>query len=176
MKVQLPPYVHSYPAPAVLIGCGTVEKPNLITCAWFGTVCSEPPTVSVSIRPERFSYPLVKESGEFTVNIPKVDQLDAVKHCGTVSGRDENKFETLGWKPVPCPPLEKAPMAEDCFLNLGCKVKNELNLGTHTIFIAEVVSIYTDESNDRPSGRPDPLPEEQVVYLDGRYWKLTPAE
>ena len=132
--------------------------------------------VSVSIRPSRFSYNLVRESGEFTVNIPRADQLDAVKLCGTESGRDINKFEKLKWNAVECPPLTSAPMAEECSLVLGCKVQNELELGTHTIFIAEVVCLHGDEELKRPSGRPDPFATEQICYLDGHYWTLIPAE
>lgn len=176
MKVQLPPYVHTYPAPAVLIGCGTAHKPNLITCSWFGTACSEPPMVTVAIRPSRFSYPLVHEYGEFTVNIPRVEDLAIVKHCGTKSGRDENKFETLGLKAVTCPLLTHAPMMDSAFMVLGCKVRQELALGSHALFIAEVLGIRCEEENKRPSGRAEPDARQQLVYLDGRYWKLVPAE
>ncbi len=176
MKVYVDPYVHTFPAPVVLIGSGTVEKPNLITCSWFGTVCSEPPMVSVSIRPERFSYPLIMETGEFSVNLPRIDDLEAVKLCGSESGKDIQKFDTLGWTPVPCPPLEHAPMAKECFLNLACKVKQDYELGTHRIFIAEVVGMHTEERFIKRSGRANPLSKEQLVYLDGRYWGLHPAE
>lgn len=169
---MLPPFVSTFPAPVVLIGCGTVEKPNLITCAWFGTVCSEPPMVSVSIRPSRYSFPLVNESDEFTVNLPSIDQVEIVKHCGTVSGRDENKFETLDLTPIACPPLTQAPMMAEALMSLGCLVRDKKELGTHTIFIAEVVSIHCDENLKRPSGRPEPWPEQQLVYLDGNYWAL----
>jgi len=175
MKIQIPPYVHTYPAPAVLIGCGTVEKPNLITCSWFGTVCSEPPTVSVSVRPSRFSFDLIREQGEFTANIPHIDQLEMVKFCGTKSGRDTDKFKELNIMPVPCEPLKNAPMVKEFPLSLGCRIKQEHELGTHWIFIAEVVSIHCDEKLKRPSGRVDPFCKDQVVYLDGKYWKLKKA-
>ncbi|MBU0519102.1 flavin reductase family protein [bacterium] len=170
MKAQILPYVHSFPAPAVLIGCGTVAKPNLITCSWFGTVCSEPPMVSVSIRDNRFSYPLVQESGEFTVNIPRSSQLDWVIHCGTKSGRDTQKFADLGITPVACPALDSAPMIEECSLVLACKVKHQQKLGTHDIFIAEIVKIYCDEELVKPNGKADCFPEDQIVYLDKRYF------
>ncbi len=174
MKLKLPPYVHTFPAPVVLIGCGTVEKPNLITCAWFGTACSEPPMVTVAIRPSRHSYPLVEKTGEFTVNIPKRSQLMEVKYCGTQSGRDGNKFEALGLTAVPCPPLKSAPMMEEAFLTLACEVRHSLDLGTHTLFVGEMVAIYGDEKCIKPSGRPSSLPEEQIVYMDGNYWRMTP--
>jgi len=96
MKTSLPPFVHSFPAPAVLVGCGTVERPNAITVSWFGTVCSEPPMVGVAVRQSRHSYRLIHDSREFTVNIPRVNDLKAVQYCGAVSGRSINKFEQLG--------------------------------------------------------------------------------
>ena len=172
MKVELPPSVHSYPAPAVLIGCGTLDKPNLITCSWFGTVCSEPPTVSVSIRKERYSYGPIHESREFSVNIPQVTDLESIKYCGTKSGRDVDKFRELGLTAQACSPLKCAPMITECPLVLACRVKHELELGSHNIFIAEIVKIHCSDDRARPSNRPDPQPENQVVYLDGRYWGL----
>jgi len=173
---QIDPYVHTFPAPAVLIGCGTVEKPNLITCAWFGTVCSEPPQVSVAIRPSRFSHDLIGDSGEFTVNIPRKSQLDLVKHCGSRSGRDENKIETLGLTAKPCPPLSSAPMVVEFPIVLACGVREILELGTHTLFIGEVLAIHAEESDLRSGGRVNPRSVDQVVYLDGKYWSLAPLD
>ncbi|MFH1011718.1 MAG: flavin reductase family protein [bacterium] len=175
-KIQLPPFVHSYPAPAVLIGCGSVSKPNLIACSWFGTVCSEPPMVSVSVRQSRFSHHLIHESGEFTANLPRVADVDAVKYCGTASGFDVNKFQQLGLSAVPCPPLKSAPMIAECFFVLACRVRQELPLGSHTMFIAEVVSVHCEERLSRASKAPDPCPSEQLVYLDGKFWTLKPIE
>jgi flavin reductase (DIM6/NTAB) family NADH-FMN oxidoreductase RutF len=172
MKTQLKPYVHQFPAPAVLIGCGTIEKPNLITCSWFGTVCSDPPTVSVSIRRKRYSFSLVQEIKEFTANFLRASDLDKIIYCGTKSGRDTDKFRDLRLTSVSCPPLNKAPMIEECPLTLACSVKHELSLGSHTIFIAEVVGVHCDEELVRDDGRADPFPEEQIVYLDKKYWTL----
>ena len=175
MTTQIPPLVHTFPATAVLIGCGSVAKPNLITCSWFGTVCSEPPMVSVSIRDNRFSYPLVHDSWEFTVNIPRVSDLELIKYCGTKSGRDVNKFEQFGLTAALAEPLEQAPMIANFPLVLACKVRHELKLGTHYVFIAEVMAIHADEKLVRPSQRPDPFCTDQLVYLDGRYWRLAPV-
>ena len=175
MKKQIPPYVHSFAAPAVLIGCGTIEKPNIITCSWFGTVCSDPPMVSVSVRQSRFSFALIHEVGEFTANIPRAGDLNVVEYCGTKSGRNTNKFKDLNLTPVQCRPLKTAPMISECPLTLACKVKRELSLGSHNIFIAEVVSVHCDENLLRPTGRADPFPEEQVIYLDKKYWTLKPV-
>ncbi|MBU1636467.1 flavin reductase family protein [bacterium] len=172
-KISHPPYVHSFPAPAVLIGCGTLEHPNLITCSWFGTVCSEPPLVSVSVRKSRFSHHLIAEHREFTVNLPRIHDLDAVKHCGATSGRVVNKFDDLKLTPVVCPSLKHAPMIAEFFHVLGCRVRHIIELGSHDMFVAEVVSIHCSEE-DRRSAKPDPHCEEQIVYLDGKYWSLKP--
>lgn len=174
--VQLPPYVHQFPAPAVLIGCGTVETPNLITCAWFGTVASDPPSVAVAVRPERFSYPLLEEFGEFTVNIPLADQLEIVKYCGSRSGKDVNKFEALGLHPAACPPLEHAPMMEEAFIALACDITQAVKTGSHTLFIGEVKAVHARKEDVRPSKRAEPHAREQLVYLDGNYWLPAPAE
>ncbi|MBU0509404.1 flavin reductase family protein [bacterium] len=176
MKTSLPPFVHSFPAPAVVIGCGTVEKPNLITCSWFGTVCSQPPMVSVAVRGSRYSHRLIHGNWEFTVNLPRVSDLKAVVHCGSVSGRDTNKFDDLGLTAVPCPPLESAPMIAEFGLCLACRVQHELELGTHHVFLAEVVGVHGTERPNDPSRRPEMFPTEQLVYLDGKYWTLRPVE
>lgn len=172
--IQVKPYVHQFTAPAVLIGCGTATHPNLITCSWFGVVASEPPQVAVGIRPGRFSHHLVEESGEFSVIVPTADQLEIVKQCGSLSGRDGDKLERLGLSAAPCPPLEQAPMIEEAEIALACRVKHQLELGSHTLYIGEVVAVHGREENIRPSGRLDPHPASQIAYLDGRYWSLAP--
>ncbi len=172
--LRVDPYVHTFPAPAVLLGCGTVAAPNLITCAWFGTVCSEPPQVAAAIRPSRFSHRLISETGEFTVNIPFTEHLAAVQHCGAVSGREENKFETLGLTAVECPPLRHAPMIEETSIVLACEVSETLQLGSHTLFVGKILAIHAEESLVRSKSRLDPRSREQIVYLDGRYWSLNP--
>jgi flavin reductase (DIM6/NTAB) family NADH-FMN oxidoreductase RutF len=170
-----PPFVHCFPAPAVLIGCGTVSEPNLITCSWFGTVCSEPPMVSVSVRGGRYSYGLIHRSREFTVNVPRVTDLAAVKHCGAVSGRSTNKFADLGWTPVACPPLNDAPRIAECSLVIACRVRHELELGSHHLFVADVLAVHGLPRSEAPADRPDFFVTEQLVYLDGKFWTLIPA-
>lgn len=172
MKIQLPPSVHHYPAPVVLIGCGTISNPGLITVSWFGTVCSRPPMISISIRPSRHSYDLIHKSGEFSVNIPFCDDLKIVKYCGSISGREVNKFTELNLTPRPCPPLNVAPMVEEFPMALACRVKHELSLGTHQMFVAEILSIHCNEDLVHSEHHPDSFPERQLVYLDGKYWGL----
>lgn len=176
MKTPFPPFVHSFPAPAILVGCGSVEKPNLITCSWFGTVCSEPPMVSLGVRRSRFSFGLIQQSGEFTVNVPRAADLPAVIHCGTVSGKSARKFDDLGFTAAACPPLERAPMIAEFPLALGCRVRHTLELGTHVAFLAEVVGVHGIARTGESSPRPDLFPEEQLVYLNGKYWSLRPVE
>lgn len=153
-----------------------MDRPNLITISWFGTVCSEPPMISISIRQSRHSYRLVHESREFTVNIPRASDLKAVHYCGAVSGRSLNKFDELGLTAVPCPPLENAPMIAEFFLVLACQVKHEIHLGSHHMFIADVVGIHGErQAGDLPH-RPQLRPLEQIAYLDGKYWGLKAIE
>lgn len=176
MKKQIPPSVHNWPAPAVLVGCGTTSQPNIITISWFGTVNSVPPMVSVSIRPSRHSFKLIQRSGEFTVNIPRLSDIKSVILAGEKSGRDTDKFRELKLTALSCPPLLTAPMIAESFLSLGCKLKKELPLGTHHIFIGEIVCAYCEEEFIRPDGSVNPSPESQFVWLDKSYWRLKPIE
>ena len=131
--------------------------------------------VSVSVRKSRFSHHLISELREFTVNLPRIGELEMVKYCGVKSGRDRNKFEDLKLTPVPCPPLKESPMIAEFFHNLGCEVVQVLELGSHDMFVARVVSAYCRDQ-DRRSVRPDPHGEEQIAYLDGKYWRLLQIE
>jgi flavin reductase (DIM6/NTAB) family NADH-FMN oxidoreductase RutF len=127
--------------------------------------------VSISVRKPRFSHHLISEYGEFTVNLPRVQDLEAVKYCGTKSGRDCNKFADLKLTPLPCPPLKHAPMIAEFFHTLACRVHQVIELGTHDLFIAEVVGVYHREE-DRRTSRPNPHCEEQLVFLDAKFWRL----
>jgi flavin reductase (DIM6/NTAB) family NADH-FMN oxidoreductase RutF len=129
--------------------------------------------VSVSVRESRFSYRLIHDRSEFTINIPCAEDLAAVQYCGGVSGRNVNKFEHLHLTPAACPPLVHAPMIAEFRLALGCRVKHELHLGTHHLFVADVVSVFGKEVVDRSTPRPDLFPSEQITYLEGKYWKLS---
>ena len=172
MKKFLPPYVHCWPAPAILVACGTVERPNIVTLSWFGTVCSEPPMISIAVRPTRFSYGLIHASGEFSVNLPTAGNLDAVKKCGLVSGAETNKFKVTGFTPVACPPLAKAPMIAETPVSLACRVRHELVLGTHHLFIADVLGVHGEPEPNLPAPRAYSHAAEQLVYVDGKYWTL----
>jgi flavin reductase (DIM6/NTAB) family NADH-FMN oxidoreductase RutF len=130
------------PAPPVLVSCGGMQewKPNLITIAWAGNVCSDPPMLSISVRPERYSHEIIRTTREFVVNVPSIGQARAVDWCGVVSGRNEDKFAATGLTPSPSLKV-RPPIVLECPINIECRVKKSLELGTHTMFVAEVVAV-----------------------------------
>lgn len=135
------------PVPAVLVSCGgTGEwKPNLITIAWAGSVCTDPPMVSISVRPERHSHAIIAATGEFVVNVPSPREAKAVDWCGVVSGRDVDKVGGSGLSLAP-PLRVGCPIVADCPLNIECQVRRTLALGSHTLFLAEVVAVQVTAS------------------------------
>jgi flavin reductase (DIM6/NTAB) family NADH-FMN oxidoreductase RutF len=127
------------PVPVVLVACRHDELgDNLLTIAWSGVGCSDPGIINISIRPERYSYRMIKESGCFTVNIPTYDLLDEVKICGTVSGRDCDKFERAGLTAVTAKKIA-APLVKECPVNIECELLEVKPLGAHDLFIGKVV-------------------------------------
>ena len=132
------------PLPPALISCGTVQKPNVMTAAWSGIICTEPTLVYVSIRPSRFSNELIRKSGEFVINVPTVDMAKAVDFCGVRSGRDTDKFKQTGLIAAKSSAVE-APQIEQSPVSLECKVKEITPFGTHDMFLAEVVAVDIDE-------------------------------
>ncbi|MBQ2700366.1 MAG: flavin reductase family protein [Clostridia bacterium] len=134
------------PLPAVMVSCKGFEgDPNIITIGWTGTVCSHPPMVSISVRKERFSYHMIKETGEFVVNLVGRKLLKEVDFCGVKSGRDVNKWEAMNLTPLPLEALQYAPAIAQCPAYLGCKVKEVLSLGSHDMFLGEIVSVGAQE-------------------------------
>jgi len=130
------------PGPPVLVSCGGTQgwKPNLITIAWAGNVCSDPPMLSISVRPERYSFEIIRTTHEFVVNVPSLKQARAVDWCGMVSGRSEDKFAGAGLTPALAQKVHP-PIVLECPLNIECRVKESLELGSHTMFVAEVVAV-----------------------------------
>ncbi len=132
------------PVPAVMVSCkGTSEgeRPNIITIAWAGTVNSDPPMVSVSVRKNRFSHHMIKESGEFVVNLVDEAHCDALDFCGVRSGKDVDKFAHCGLTAMPAIGMEYAPAIAECPAYLACKVRHVLELGSHDMFVGEVVGV-----------------------------------
>ncbi|MEW6202929.1 MAG: flavin reductase family protein [bacterium] len=167
------PETYLFPVPVVLVTCvDKAGKPNIITIAWTGVVNSEPPMVSVSIRPSRYSYKLVKETGEFVINIPTAEQAFVTDWCGVVSGRDHDKFGTGKLTAEPAS-VVKAPLIRECPVNLECVVRESRLLGTHEMFIAEVVKAHFDESVLDDKGRLDFEKIHPWAYCEGLYFKFT---
>ena len=167
------------PVPAVLIGCGAEIdngiKQNVMTAAWAGTVCTHPLMVSVSIQPKRFSYTLIKASGEFTVNLTTRSLLKATDYCGVVSGRDTDKWVQGHITPVKAENLRFAPAVSESPLYLGCRVRETHPLGSHTMFIGEVVSMGVDEKLLDDKGAIHLERAKLIAYSHGLYTGLTDA-
>jgi flavin reductase (DIM6/NTAB) family NADH-FMN oxidoreductase RutF len=161
-----------YPLPAVLVSCqGKNTEPNLLTIAWTGTICSDPAMVSISVRPERYSYSLIRETGEFVINLTTKALVRATDYCGVVSGRDVNKWEKMNL--TPCPSLEvKAPGIKESPVNIECRVEEIKELGSHHMFIARVVAVQADERYMDEKGRFCLADSEPIAYSHGTYYTL----
>ena len=166
-KTRKKPSTYLYPVPVVLVTSG-IEKPNIITLAWVGTVCSDPPMVGIAVRQQRHSHRLIEESGEFVVNIPGEELLEATDRCGNVSGREVDKFAATGLTPEPASEV-KTPLIAECHVNMECKVRQKLELGAHDLFLGEVVAVHVDEGVLDEAGR-------RVDYGKARPFVLTFAE
>ncbi len=166
-----------FPVPTAMVSCaGPDSAPNIITIAWTGVVCSEPPILSVSIRPGRHSHGLIRESGEFVVNIPREDQLRKLDFCGVKSGRDTDKFAELGLTPMPGTEV-KAPLVKECPVNLECRVIDIKSLGVHDLFLGEIVAAHMDEEVMNDKGAVDIGKLRPITYCPqaAQYWSLKEA-
>ncbi|MBW6463840.1 MAG: flavin reductase family protein [Firmicutes bacterium] len=161
------------PIPAALIGCGNGTENNIITLAWVGVVNSNPPMISAAIRSNRHSFGIIIESGEFTVNIPSAEQVEIVDLCGTLSGKDLNKFDRFNLKPARGL-LKKAPMIDECPISMECELEQTLNLGSHTAFIGKVISSYVREDILDDKGKIDFSKCQLLGFCAGSYLATTP--
>jgi flavin reductase (DIM6/NTAB) family NADH-FMN oxidoreductase RutF len=160
------------PIPVVMVSCeASGFSRNIITLAWVGNICSDPPLVSISIRPERYSYAIIRESKEFVINIPSSAILWATDYCGVVSGREVDKFSQTGLTAIPGS-LVKAPMIEEAPLNIECQVKQIIPLGTHDLFIAEVLLAHVNEDCLNEKELPDLDKMQGVAYGNGNYYQI----
>ena len=161
-----------YPLPAVLVSCqGNDGKPNLITIGWVGTICSDPAMVSISVRPERYSYHMLKETGEFVINLTTEELLEATDYCGVASGRDVDKWEKMNLTPLPSEKVSVPAVAESP-INIECKVTEVKELGTHHMFIAEVVNVRADEKYMDEKGKFHLEQSKPIAYSHGTYFSL----
>ena len=170
-KVALKPGTYLYPVPAVLVTCGPLAKPNIITLAWVGTLCSDPPTVGIGIRPSRYSHGLVRQYGEFAVNLPSADLVRVTDYCGTVSGQEVDKFAMTGLTAVPAKVIKSAIIAE-CPVNIECTVTQVLSLGSHDLFLGKVVAVQVDESVLNEHREIDLRAARPLAYGSHHYWGL----
>ena len=159
------------PVPPVLVSCGSLEKPNLITIAWAGTINSDPVRVSISVRPQRYSHGLIRESGEFVINLPTQKILRAVDWCGVKSGRDLDKFQAMGLTAIPGSAVS-APVLAESPVNLECRVFQTIPLGSHDLFLADVVAVDVDEELLDEAGRLRLDKAGLAAYVHGTYYAL----
>ncbi|MDA8142025.1 MAG: flavin reductase family protein [Desulfobacteraceae bacterium] len=162
-----------YPVPAVLVSCGDAQRGyNIITIAWTGTICTEPPMCYISVRPQRYSYELIKDSGEFVINLTTQELAFAVDWCGVKSGREVNKFKEMKLTPLKAQKVQ-APLIAESPLNIECQVREIVPLGSHDMFIAEVVAVNADEGLINPrTGAFEFSHARPICYSHGRYFPL----
>ncbi len=171
MKQKWKPGNMIYPLPAVMVSCGSREKANIITIAWTGTICTNPPMTYISIRPSRYSYELIKASGYFTINLTTKKLVKATDYCGVKSGKDINKFEemklTALWdEQTQCPMIQESPV------NVVCKVREIKALGSHHMFIADIVTVYVEDEFIDQKGKFHLNQTELIAYSHGVYLTL----
>ena len=159
-----------YPLPVVMVSVTDKEgNDNIITIAWAGTTCSDPAMVSISVRPERYSYQMLKDTGEFVINLPTKDLCFATDYCGVKSGRDVDKFKELGLTKQAAK-FVKAPIIGECPVSIECKVEQILPLGSHDMFLARVLAVQADERYMDDKGRFCLEKAEPIVYSHGEYF------
>ena len=162
-----------YPVPAVMVSCGREgENSNIITVDWAGTICSDPAMVSISVRKERYSHDIIKETGEFFINLVNNRLVRATDYCVVKSGRDVDKFAACGLHSAPGSVLTDCPILEESPVNLECKVTQVIPLGSHDLFLAEVVACDVDESLLDESGKLCLEKAKLIVYSHGDYLAL----
>lgn len=171
-KIIWKPGTMVYPVPAVMVTCGDIEKAyNIITIAWTGTVCSDPAMTYISLRPERYSYNIIKASGEFVINLPTEAIVKALDFCGVKSGREIDKFKATGLTPekaqnVKCPLIKESPV------NIECRVEKIISLGSHDMFLSSVLSVDIDGDYMDEKGKFHLDAARPVCYSHGQYHGL----
>lgn len=160
-----------YPIPVVMVSCGSFEKANIITIAWAGTVCTNPPMVSISIRRERYSYELIKEKREFVINLVTKDLIRQADFCGVKSGRELDKFKECKLTPIKGS-IVSTPLIGESPVNIECVVKDILPLGSHDMFLAEVVSVAVDKKYMDEKGKFNLNNSGLAVFSHGEYYML----
>lgn len=172
MKQEWRPGTMIYPLPAVIVTCGDKERSNLLTVAWTGTICSDPAMCYISVRPSRYSHAIIKEKMEFTINLTNEEMAKATDWIGVRSGRDYNKWEMTGLTPEPgvkveCPYIKESPVS------IECRVREIISLGSHDMFIAEVLDVLADiKYMDNATGKFDMSKSRLITYCHGGYYGI----
>lgn len=171
-KVSFKPGNMLYPLPAVMVSTADKEgNSNIITVAWTGTLCTNPPMAYICVRPERHSYKMIMETGEFVINLTTQKLTFATDYCGVKSGRDVDKFNELKLTKEKAQKVN-VPLIGECPVNIECKVKETKDLGSHTMFIADVVAVNVDDKYMDKSGRFNLNSSDLLVYSHGEYFGL----
>ncbi len=161
-----------YPLPVVMVSCNRKgEKPDIVTVAWTGTICSDPAMVSISVRPERYSHDIIEETGEFVINLVTKDLTYATDYCGVRSGRDVDKFKEMNLTPLPSKMIDAVGI-EESPVNIECKVVEVKKLGSHDMFIAEVVNVTVDDRYMDENNKFNLNDSDLVAYSHGEYFTL----
>lgn len=172
-KLLWKPGTMLYPVPAVLVSCGKPgARPNLITVAWTGVCCTEPPMCTIALRPQRHSFDLIRASGEFVINLTTAAMARAVDWCGVKSGRDFDKFREMKLTPLAAR-IVAAPLVAESPVNLECRVREERGLGSHQLFIAEILAVHANPSYfDAKTGYFNLAAARPLCYCHGHYYEM----
>jgi flavin reductase (DIM6/NTAB) family NADH-FMN oxidoreductase RutF len=165
------PFVALRPVPVVMVSCGHGDQANIITIAWTGILCSSPPQIGIGVRPERHSHALIKKTGEFVVNVPSENLLDEVEYCGFISGREVDKFASRGMTPAPGSEVH-TPIIAECPINIECRVNQTLSLGSHDLFIGQVVVVQLSQELLDEQERVDNGKLKPILFAGNEYWGL----
>ena len=172
MKQKWKPGNMLYPLPVVMVSCrDKAGNDNIITVAWTGTICSDPAMLSISVRPERHSYKMIEETGEFVINLTTEELAFATDYCGVKSGRDMDKWAAAKLTREKAD-IVSAPMIKECPVNIECKVTEKKELGTHVMFLAEVVAVHADDKYMDEKNKFRLEDAKPLVYSHGTYYSM----
>ena len=159
------------PVPPVMVSCGTMEKSNILTIGWTGVLNTIPPKTYISVRKKRFSHPIITETGEFVINLTPADLVRTADYCGTYTGAKVDKFAACNLTKVGADEIG-APMIEECPLSLCCRVTDVVEMGSHDMFVADIVAVYADENLLDERGKLHIERADLVAYAHGDYYTL----
>lgn len=175
MKINSKPGPLLAPVPSVMVSCGSMEKPNIITIGWTGIINSDPPMTYISVRSSRYSHDIIEKSGEFVINLVPSRLAKAMDFCGVKSGRDVDKFGSQGLTPEKADTVS-APLITECPLNMECKVTDIIRMPSHDMFMAEITAVHIDDKYVDEKGAYDFGAMDLVAYNHGKYYRLRREE